>query len=366
MRYVSLIYDYSPGFTDPKSWIKRIAAYSGILEELAKKNEVIAINRIDYEGEAIINGVEHKFVSFNKQRTHFPFRLNRFVKKLSPDIVIVQGLHNPLAVIFLRIILPKHVKIIMHHHAEKPKPGIKRYAQKLADWFVDAYLFASTELGLDWVKKGVIAGAGKICEVMEVSSIFYPIDKSSARQQTGITGSPVFLWVGTLDTNKDPVNVVKAFLKYSRHNKGARLYMLYHETRLLSQIRELIASDTAGAAITFVGQKPHEELLYWFNSADIFISGSYYEGSGTAVCEAMSCGCFPLVTDIPSFRMITDGGRCGLLYPPGDEQSLISALKETEKINMAEKGALSLEHFKRKLSFEAIAHDIQQIAASLL
>jgi glycosyltransferase involved in cell wall biosynthesis len=127
----------------------------------------------------------------------------------------------------------------------------------------------------------------------------------------------------------------------------------------------LITNDAGGNSVILVGQKPHEELQYWFNSADVFISGSHYEGSGTAVCEAMSCGCVPLVTDIPSFKMITDNGKCGLLYPPGDEDMLLSALIATEKMNMAEKRDLSLEHFGKKLSFKAIAANIQQIAEGL-
>jgi len=365
MRYISVTYDHSPGFTNPESWFKRTAAYGGILEELAKKNEVISINQIDYQGEAVNNGVVHKFVDAGRKKTHLPFGLNRFVKKLNPDVIIVQGLHNPVAVILLRFILPKRIKIIAHHHAEKPMPGMKRYAQKLADHFVDAYLFASKEMGLDWVKKGVISSSRKIHEVMEVSSIFYPIDKSTARKQTGVSGGPVFLWVGTLDANKDPVNVVKAFLRYSQYNTGAHLYMIYHKTGLLPEIQELLGNDTAGDAVSLAGQKPHEDLLCWFNSADFIISGSYYEGSGTAVCEAMSCGCIPVVTDIPSFRMITDNGKCGLLYPPGDEQALFQALIETETMDITEKRALSLEHFKKKLSFEAIATDIQRIAENI-
>jgi glycosyltransferase involved in cell wall biosynthesis len=365
MRYISVTYDHSPGFTDPETWFKRTAAYGGILEELAKKNEVISIDQIDYEGEAVNNGVVHKFVGFNRKKTHFPFGLNRFVEKLNPDVVIVQGLHNPVAVILLHFILPKRVKIIAHHHAEKPMPGMKRYAQKLADRFVDAYLFASKEMGVDWVKKGIISASRKIHEVMEVSSIFYPIDKSAARQQTGITGSPVFLWVGTLDTNKDPVNVVKAFLRYSQYNPKARLYMIYHKTELLPPIQELLAGDAARTIITLVGEKPHEELLYWFNSADFIISGSYYEGSGTAVCEAMSCGCIPVVTDIPSFRMITDNGECGLLFPPGDAEALISALIKTENMNTYHKQDLCLVQFHQKLSFDAIATRIQRIAENL-
>ena len=365
MRYVSVTYDHSPGFTNPESWFKRTAAYRGILEELAKNNEVISINQIDFEGEAVHNGVVHKFISFNRQNTHFPFRLNKLVKKLNPDVVIIQGLHNPVAVILLHGVLPKHVKIIAHHHAEKPKPGVKIYAQKLADRFVDAYLFASMEMGLYWVNRGIISSERKIHEVMEVSSIFYPIDKSSARQRTGITGSPIFLWVGTLDANKDPLNVVKAFLKYVPRNPEARLYMIYHKTDLLPQVRQLIDNNAGGAAVTLVGEKNHGDLLYWFNSADFIISGSYYEGSGTAVCEAMSCDCIPIVTDIPSFRMITDNGKCGLLYPPGDEHALLKVLTETETINIAKKRAVTMEHFKRKLSFEAIATDIQRIAEEI-
>ncbi|HEX3386522.1 MAG TPA: glycosyltransferase, partial [Mucilaginibacter sp.] len=80
-------------------------------------------------------------------------------------------------------------------------------------------------------------------------------------------------------------------------------------------------------SITLVGELPHDELQYWFNSADFTLSASHYEGSGTAVCEAMSCGCVPIVTDIPSFRMITDNGRCGLLYEPGNEHALLDALR---------------------------------------
>jgi glycosyltransferase involved in cell wall biosynthesis len=106
-------------------------------------------------------------------------------------------------------------------------------------------------------------------------------------------------------------------------------------------------------------------LQYWYNSADIILSGSHYEGSGTAVCEAMSCGCMPVVTDILSFRMITDNGRCGLLYEPGNETSLLLALKLTLEIDLQKKQELSLQYFRETLSFEAIAGKIQEIAESL-
>jgi hypothetical protein len=49
-------------------------------------------------------------------------------------------------------------------------------------------------------------------------------------------------------------------------------------------------------------------------AADLFVSGSQREGSGTALLESLACGLPPIVTDIPSFRMLTCDGRIGALW----------------------------------------------------
>jgi glycosyltransferase involved in cell wall biosynthesis len=335
------------------------------LEQLSKNNTVINIKRINYTGNVMYKGIDYRFPVIGKRDTLFPFKLNNYIKNLKPDIVIVQGLHVPIQTILLRIALGKKVKIIVQNHAEKPFTGPKKHLQKLADRCVDAYLFASHELGGEWVKNGNISSARKIYEVMEVSSVFSPMDKSKARAKTRITGSPAFLWVGRLDENKNPLMVVLAFLQYVQFNPSARLYMIYHIEELLEVVQEILKLSPNGKSVSLVGKIPHSELQYWFNSADIIVSGSYYEGSGTAVCEAMSCGCMPIVTDIASFRMITDNGKCGLLYEPGNEKELLLALTQTMKTDITEKQKLSLEYFRSDLSFEAIAKRIQEIADSL-
>ncbi len=364
MHFVFVSYNYSPDCATPEAWIDRIEIYRGSLEYLSKNNTVTRVEQINYEGDLSHNGIRYYFTNFPK-KTYFPWQLNHFVKSLNPDIVVVSGLHYPLQVIQLRLTLGRKVRIIAQNHAEKPFKGIKKYLQKLADRCIDAYLFASREMGIEWVKNGNLASAGKIYEVMEVSSVFSPMDKAAAIAKTGVKGSPAFLWVGRLNDNKDPLTVVKAFLKFAAQQPTAKLYMIYHTDELLSQINELLANSPQKDAITLIGKVPHSDLEYWFNSADIILSGSHYEGSGTAICEAMSCGCMPVVTDISSFRMITDNGRCGLLYEPGNENALLDVLNQTLALNIAEKQKLSLEYFKTNLSFEAIAAKIQEIARSI-
>jgi glycosyltransferase involved in cell wall biosynthesis len=365
MNFVFLSYHYSPGYSSPESWIKRIEGYCGLYESLSKTDTVAAIHQIDYEGLYKNKGVQYYFVNFGKKHTYFPGRLNQFVKDLNPDIVVIHGLHQPLETMQLRFLLSRKTKIIAQHHAEVPFIGIKKYAQRMAGSCVDAYLFTSCAMGLNWIRKGNLSNPKKIYEVMEMSSNFYPLDKEVAKLKTGLKTEPVFLWVGRLNENKDPLNVVSAFLKFTVAQPSARLYMIYHTDELLSGIRKLLTDHVNKDTVILVGQVPHEDLLYWFNAADFILSGSYYEGSGTAVCEAMSCGCIPIVTDILSFRMITDNGKCGILYKAGSERALLAALLQTCQMDRQEKRRLCLDYFRSNLSFEAIAAQFHKIAASL-
>lgn len=367
MRYVFVSYNYSPDFDDPETWFVRTLGYTGLMDQLSKRHEVINVKQINYEGIVNHNNIAYHFVNFSKKKLHFNFGLNLYVKSLKPDIVIFHGLHQPVQLIQLGLMLGKHTRIIVQNHAEKPFPGgIKKSLQKLADKYADAYLFASHDMGLEWVTAGNLKSPNKIHEVMEVSSVFFPIERSEAESQTNVKDAPVFLWVGRLNDNKDPLNVVRAFLRFVPSSPRAKLFMIYHTEELLPQINELLNASPNKEAIELIGKVPHADLLYWYNRADFIISGSHYEGSGTAICEAMSCGCVPLVTDILSFRMITNNGECGVLYEPGNETALLKVLMQISQMNVAEKRRLSIEYYKQNLSFEAIAERIEEIAEGLV
>ena len=80
-----------------------------------------------------------------------------------------------------------------------------------------------------------------------------------------------------------------------------------------------------------------------------------------AVCEAMSCGCIPILTNIQSFRKMTGPGKCGFLYGPGDDAGLLKMLLQTGQLDMEEEKNKVLRQFKAELSFEAIAKKINAV-----
>jgi glycosyltransferase involved in cell wall biosynthesis len=310
--------------------------------------------------------VTYHFLNFKKKKLWFPRRLHRYIKNLNPDVIFVNGFIFPIQIMQLRKMLGKKVKIIVLHRAEKPFTGIKGYLQNLADKSVDAYLFASDEFGKDWINKGIIKSKEKIHEVMQSSSTFQPEDKTAAKNILKINCDPVFLWVGRLNTNKDPLTVIKAFKNYLSFQPVAKLYMIYQTDELLPEMKDLINTDNkTRESIVLVGKVEHRQLQSWYNAADFFISGSHYEGSGISVCEAMSCGCIPVLTNIISFRRMTGPGKCGFLYEPGNAEQLSSILLKTKELDIEFEKRKALKQFTNELSFQAIAKKITRIFNSL-
>jgi glycosyltransferase involved in cell wall biosynthesis len=365
MKLVFTSYNGSPEYSDPETWLKRINGWTGILEQLAINNTVTDIEQINYEGEYRQNGVHYYFTRAKKRKIRFPWRMHRFIKRLQPDIVFVNGFIFPLQIIQLKWKLGKAVKIIVINHAEKPFTGFRKFFQRQADKYVHRYFFTAKEMGVEWILRGIISDESKITEVMEASSVFYAMEKEKARARTGVVNGIPFLWVGRLDANKDPLTVIKAFGNFIKHQPSAKLYMIYHTNDLYDEIVNYCDKSTdLKKAVTLVGKVLHDEMQYWYNSADFIVSGSRYEGSGVAVCEAMSCGCIPVLTDIQSFRKMTGPFKCGFLYEPGNEKDLLGILLKTKELNIEEERTRVLRQFKDELSFEAIACKINHVIVS--
>ncbi|MFC0773512.1 glycosyltransferase family 4 protein [Terrimonas alba] len=365
MKIVTTSYDKDGTFNNPYAWLKRVSFYTGILEKLAAEHEVISIERIDYEGWLQLNGVFYYFIRLKRRVVFFPRRMHRFIRKQGPDIVLVHGFIFPLQIIQLRLALGKRTKIIVQNHAEKPASGIRSFFQRLADRCIDTYFFTSSEMAREWIERGIIRKEKKVVEIMEVSSAFSYNEKDRRKNLVDVK-APTFLWVGRLNANKNPSTVVKAFLNFLSWQPQARLNMIYQEDELLDDIKKLIrANKQASGAIVLVGQVPHRQLQDWYNGADFFISGSHYESGGVAACEAMSCGCIPVLTNIISFQKMTNRGTCGLLYEAGNEKDLLNCLLQTQKMDLNKEREKVLAQFNKELSFEAIAQKIDQAITAL-
>jgi glycosyltransferase involved in cell wall biosynthesis len=279
------------------------------------------------------------------------------LRRAEPVVYFIHGFTSPLQVMMLKAVASTGSVFIVRHHAEKPSVNIfKQCFQRLAFRKFGAYVFVSRDQAQIYKDKGIIASGMLIEEIMECSTIFSNSGKKLARVNLGIKEGLVFLWVGRLNGNKDPMTVLRGFSRLAGTGRPFILYMFYSENELEEAVRKFIQGDPHLAGkVLLKGKIKHDELVLWYSAADFYVSGSHDEGSGVALCEAMACGCIPVVTDIPSFRRMTKNGSAGRLYPAGDSEALFDVLWNfcgdvtEEPVNTA------METFRSDLSFSAIA-----------
>ncbi|RYY65841.1 MAG: glycosyltransferase [Chitinophagaceae bacterium] len=358
MRILSSGYHATLSYSDPTAWLQRIDFYTGILEALATKHEVHSIEHINARTSLQQTGVHYHFRPLPSQR--FPWSGHRFIRSLRPDLVLINGVSFPLQVLQLRAALGQGPRILLWHRDEKPAPGWRGRLQAMAGRAVDGYLFTSPGNVAAWVARGIIP-ASKVHYLLHGSSVFLPGDRTEARQMLGVPiDAPLFLWVGRLDANKDPLTVLRAFSALLEEAPRAKLAMAFGGGPLEAELRAFVAGDPKlSGAVQLLGTLPHRDLEPWYRAAGFFVSASHYEGGGIAFCEALSCGCIPVYTRIPSLQQLA--GPCGVSFPPGDAAALQQAFRQALRLDAAAQRTEVLQRFQEHFSFTAIARGLLHI-----
>lgn len=367
MKIVFVSYNNQSAYSAPELWLERIKTFVALLEALAEKCEVSYIKQIGYEGNFTKNNVGYIFLRSNKKKSYLPRRINHSIKNLDPDVVIVSGIRSPLQIIQLRLNIGQNTIIIGRHHAERPPKAIRRLLQQLADKCINAYLFTSTGNAQEWFDAGIIGHGKEIYELIEASTGLTRLEKERSLQQTEMNGDPVFLWVGRLNVNKDPLTVLKGFEKYLVSNPVGRLYMIFGGEDLLHEVNDLIEqSPVLSGAVILKGQIANNELSAWYSAADFYISASHSEGGSYALLEAMACGCIPIVTAIPAALKVIGDGRYGVIFQPGDVNDLAKKLAGLSAIDQKPLSKAIEYYFNAELSSRAIAAKLYGYCIELL
>lgn len=80
--------------------------------------------------------------------------------------------------------------------------------------------------------------------------------------------------------------------------------------------------------VSFEGGVSLSDLVTALQSATFYLSASRSDGASMSLLEAMACGLFPIVSDIPANREWITDRKNGLLFPPGDHLALARSINE--------------------------------------
>ncbi|MDB5824616.1 MAG: glycosyltransferase family 1 protein [Herminiimonas sp.] len=164
---------------------------------------------------------------------------------------------------------------------------------------------------------------------------FSPVT-ANARETLGLADDEfVLLQLGRMVPRKGVDNVITA-LSRLKFKLGIRARLLVvggnagtpdPETtpelgRLLRLARELRVEDE----VTFTGQRPREQLRYYYSAADVFCTTPWYEPFGITPVEAMACGTPVVGSNVGGIKSTVVDRHTGFLVKPNDPDALAEKL----------------------------------------
>ena len=149
-----------------------------------------------------------------------------------------------------------------------------------------------------------------------------------------------FLYLARLAINRDPALMVRAFERLLAEVPDAELAVVGNG-ELEGELRRLVAEMPRGRER--IRMEGYGDSAQWLRWAEVVIQPSRWEGMSNTLLEAMSAGRACVATDIPANRGVLDGGRLGLLSPPGDDAAMAASLLRLATVPgaAAELGALA-------------------------
>jgi glycosyltransferase involved in cell wall biosynthesis len=365
MKVVQVNFRFDDTLTDPDALLDRYTTLTGWSGALLDA------------GAACVSVVQRfsRAATVTRKGVHYTFYVDhaaaqRTVVASCPDIVHVNGLDSPAETWTLRRALPASARMVVQDHGSQVpverggriERRIRRLLRGGALRSADALFFTAAEQAEPWRAAGLIAPRQRVYQVLEASTTLRPMDRTEARRSSGLHGSPAVLWVGRLNANKDPLTLLDGFERSLPHLPEATLTMIYGEDDLLEDVRRRVAaSPPLAARVRLAGRVPHHRIAEYCSAADLFALASHREGSGYALLEACACGAVPVVTSIPTFRVITANGAIGALWNPGDPVACAHALAGAARQDMRLACTRVVEHFEQNLSWSAVGK--QAVAA---
>ncbi len=158
-----------------------------------------------------------------------------------------------------------------------------------------------------------------------IAVVYDGVDTDTFRPLEALRERGSILYVGNSDDrNKGARYLLEALALLKERRDGFRLTVVDRPTASLvpTLARELGLEDR----VTLTGRLDRDELVQRYNTAEVFVSPSLYEGFGLPAAEAMACGAAVVATTAGAFPEVIEDGKSGLLVPPRDAEALAEAL----------------------------------------
>lgn len=186
----------------------------------------------------------------------------------------------------------------------------------------------------------------KISSVMPVgieTNRFKQLNEKKCKRIIGIKKEDkLILSISRLVAEKDLALALRAYKLYQ--NTGTCFFIVGdgpQKKQLINLAKELKLNHCK-----FLGNVPNESLPLLFNSAEIFVMSSIYEGLPTTILEALSCGVPVVSTDAGGIKEVITNGKNGYVINSRDVSEFYESMKKVSKSKMRSYCTKSVKKFE--------------------
>lgn len=182
---------------------------------------------------------------------------------------------------------------------------------------------------------------------------FSPLDKKKARAKLNLPlDQKIILHIGSEEPRKNVPTVINAFNRVQKNIPDSLLIMVGEKTEMSEN---LIKKYNMQKKIIYKNNISREELLQYYNSSDLFVYPSLYEGFGLPILEAMACGIPVIASNTGSLPEVVGDG--GIMLDPFDIEAISDNMyeiltNESIRENIIKKGLERAKLFSWKKTAE--------------
>ena len=351
-QLLSLIREYDKELFNP------IVCCFGPKEELGKEIEKLNLD----------------FIALNINRYHkfspaIMIKLYQLMKKRNIHIVRTHkyraGLYGRIAAFFARIPV---VITSIHGNYRKDLRLERKIANRTLSRVTDRIVAVSESIKEDIIKYDKIEPSRVIVIHNGVDiSKFNPEGKfHDIRKEFVIAGSDVVMgFVGRLVPAKGLEYLIDAFSLLEKEMKNIKL-LIVGQGSLLDGLRNRAQKYGINGSVIFTGKR--HDIPDIVSGIDIFVMPSLAEGLPNSLLEAMAM-CKPIIaTSVGGIPEIIKNEINGLLVPPKNAESLVTAIKTllTNRHLAAKIGQKARNYVEKNLSIQVTARKWESLYISLL
>lgn len=178
--------------------------------------------------------------------------------------------------------------------------------------------------------------------------MYKPLDKNACKEYLAKKyniKSSFILYVGGFSARKNVSSLINAYEKISNEiDKDIKLVICGAKKDAIENLINMKLNSKTSENIIFTGFISNEDLPIFYNSCEVFVYPSLYEGFGLPPLEAMSCGTPVITSNTTSIPEVVD--NCAILIDPLDIDTLSDKLYKV----------LTNEVIKRDLSKTGLKH----------